>query len=59
MALTLPFILKGKRRDKIESMVCIKEYMSEIPSLVILDVHEWCNDWGTVSRKSLVKMQWR
>ena len=59
MALTTFIYIKGRRRDKIESMVCMKEYMSEIPSLVILDVHEWCNDWGTVSRKSLVKMQWR
>ncbi len=32
---------------------------SEIPCLVSSDVHEWRNDWGTVSGNSSVKMQWR
>lgn len=44
--------------DKGEDMVrTVKEGLSEIPCLVILDVHEWRNDWGTVSRICSVKMQ--
>ena len=45
------------RRMKIESK--LKEYLSEIPCLVSSDVHEWRNDWGTVSRTCSVKIQYR
>ena len=36
-----------------------EESKSEIPCQVSSDVHEWCNDWGTVSRNSSVKIQYR
>ena len=32
--------------------------LSAIPCQVSSDVHEWRNDWGTVSRIRLVKIQW-
>ncbi len=32
---------------------------SEIPCLVSSDVHEWCNDWRTVSGTCSVKIQYR
>jgi hypothetical protein len=42
---------------KIESVS--EEHMSEVPCLVSSDVHEWCNDWRTVSESSSVKIQYR
>ena len=44
-------------RDKIESG--FEEYLSVIPCLLIIDVHEWYNDWGTVSGNRSVKIQYR
>ncbi len=29
--------------------------LSEVPCRVSSDVHEWCNDWGTVSTTDSVK----
>lgn len=49
-------------RDKEVSPSVIKPSVtnvSVIPCLVSLDVHEWRNDWGAVSRNSPVKMRWR
>ena len=43
--------------DKKESRV--EEYLSVIPCLLIIDVHEWRNDWGAVSGNSSVKIQYR
>ena len=51
------FFFRKSREMKIWSMV--EEYMSEIPCLVSSDAHEWCNDWGTVSGTSSVKIQYR
>ena len=47
-----------KRKDE-DRVQLLKEQLSEVPCLVSSDVHEWCNDWGTVSGSSSVKIQWR
>ncbi len=48
-------------RDDLSTLIKFKgvTISSEIPCLVSSDVHEWRNDWGTVSGNSSVKMQWR
>lgn len=46
-----------KKKVKIESV--LEEHMSEVPCLVNSDAHEWRNEWGTVSRSSSVKIQYR
>ena len=52
-----PYAVLRKTRKKIWSM--FEEYMSAIPCRVSSDVHEWCNDWETVSRTRSVKMHFR
>ena len=33
--------------------------LSEIPCRVSSDLHEWCNDMGTVSMRGSVKLEYR
>ena len=39
-------------------VIKVTDELSVIPCRVNSDVHEWRNDWGTVSGSSPVKMQW-
>src|SRR5262245_18238756 len=46
------------RRHKIKSGLFgnTEELPSEIPCRVSSDLHEWCNDWSTVSEKDSAKL---
>lgn len=51
---------RNRGEDRVHALWRHKEgNISEIPCRVSSDAHEWCNDWGTVSRICSVKIQYR